>query len=93
MATTGQANLLVTKRFKQYGELCDLSKDKEAELSAGSSDLEGFWEVIKIQVCVFVSVCLCVRVCLSLSLSLSLSLCCLRAPPPSVGTEAVRGAV
>jgi hypothetical protein len=50
MATVGQANLLVTKRFKQYDGLCDLSKDHTAELSAGASDLEGFWEVICMQV-------------------------------------------
>lgn len=50
MATVGQATLLVTKRFKQYNELCDLSKDKTAELSAGTDDLEGFWEVISFQV-------------------------------------------
>lgn len=50
MATIGQASLLVNKRFKQYDELCDLSKDKTAELSAGATDLEGFWEVIGMQV-------------------------------------------
>jgi hypothetical protein len=50
MATIGQATLLVNKRFKQYDELCDLSKDKTAELSAGATDLEGFWEVILMQV-------------------------------------------
>jgi hypothetical protein len=50
MATIGQATLLVNKRFKQYDELCDLSKDETAELSAGATDLEGFWEVILMQV-------------------------------------------
>jgi hypothetical protein len=50
MATVGQASLLVNKRFKQYDELCDLSEDTTAELSAGATDLEGFWEVICMQV-------------------------------------------
>eukprot|EP00123_Amoebidium_parasiticum_P017629 comp23922_c0_seq1/m.42217 comp23922_c0_seq1/g.42217 ORF comp23922_c0_seq1/g.42217 comp23922_c0_seq1/m.42217 type:complete len:989 (-) comp23922_c0_seq1:23-2989(-) len=50
MAVCGQSHLLVDKRFAQYSELCDISKDENAELSARSSDLEGFWDVIDIQV-------------------------------------------
>eukprot|EP01135_Chromosphaera_perkinsii_P006628 Nk52_evm30s554 gene=Nk52_evmTU30s554 len=46
----GQAHLLISKRFKQYGELCEMSKDKTAKLETRSSDLEGFWDVIQFQV-------------------------------------------
>eukprot|EP01134_Creolimax_fragrantissima_P005758 CFRG5758T1 len=46
----GHGTLLTTKRFKQYSDMCDISKDKTAALTAGSVDLEGFWDVIYMQV-------------------------------------------
>jgi hypothetical protein len=42
----GQARLLMAQRFVQYGELCDSFDGARV----GSSDLEGFWEVIMYQV-------------------------------------------
>eukprot|EP00041_Stephanoeca_diplocostata_P028243 m.793754 g.793754 ORF g.793754 m.793754 type:complete len:665 (+) comp23337_c0_seq1:164-2158(+) len=51
----GQANLLRTTRITQYLGLCDISEEPgEADVAAGQTvngtDLEGFWDVIMVQI-------------------------------------------
>ena len=46
----GQVQLLVTKKFKQFSGLLDLSEDPTAEKKTLVSDLQGFWEMMYIQV-------------------------------------------
>lgn len=50
LSAIGQANLFQNKRFKQFKELIELHKDKFAEKKATVEDLDGFWEMISIQV-------------------------------------------
>lgn len=51
-ATVGQALLLHTQRVTQFLGLCDLCDEGPGEdgLTARAADLEGFWEVIMMQV-------------------------------------------
>ena len=52
-AVVGQAKLLHSQRVEQFLGLCDLCKDgpnEEDGLTARAADLEGFWEVIMMQV-------------------------------------------
>ncbi|XP_028393345.1 disks large-associated protein 5-like [Dendronephthya gigantea] len=46
----GQVQLLVTKKFKQFSGLLDLSEDTTAKKKALVSDLQGFWEMMYLQV-------------------------------------------
>ncbi|XP_047125980.1 metacaspase-2 isoform X1 [Hydra vulgaris] len=50
LAAIGQAQLFTQKRFKQFKELIELHKDKNAEKVALASDLDGFWDMIYFQV-------------------------------------------
>ena len=50
LSAIGQANLFQNKRFKQFKELIELHKDKNAEKKATEADLSGFWEMIYYQV-------------------------------------------
>ena len=50
LAAIGQSLLFQNKRFKQFKELIELHKDKSAEKAAHVSDLDGFWDMIHIQV-------------------------------------------
>jgi len=50
LSAIGQANLFQNKRFKQFKELIELHKDKNAEKKATEADLAGFWEMIYYQV-------------------------------------------
>jgi hypothetical protein len=52
-AAIGQARLLVDKRFKQFSSLCDLNEQNGQRgpgQTARNADLDGFWEVIMMQV-------------------------------------------
>ncbi|XP_001627379.2 disks large-associated protein 5 isoform X1 [Nematostella vectensis] len=46
----GQAQLLISQRFKQFSGLIDLSEDPTAKKKATPSDLQGFWDMIYFQV-------------------------------------------
>lgn len=46
----GQAQLLITKKFKQFHQLIDKSLRTETPHKAFASDLDGFWEMVYIQV-------------------------------------------
>ncbi|XP_031571453.1 disks large-associated protein 5-like isoform X2 [Actinia tenebrosa] len=46
----GQAQLLISQRFKQFSGLINLSEDETAEKKATMSDLQGFWDMIYFQV-------------------------------------------
>jgi len=48
MATCGKANLLLTSKFKQYRTLCTEYEEKSAKMT--SDDMQGFWELILLQV-------------------------------------------
>lgn len=53
LAVLGQAKLLIDKRFGQFYGLCDLNEETTSRsdgLTARAADLEGFWEVIMMQV-------------------------------------------
>jgi len=51
-AAIGKAQLLTTKKFKQFKGLChqNLSPDPSTSLKTTSSDLAGFWDMVMIQV-------------------------------------------
>lgn len=48
----GKANLLITKKFKQFEELCDanINKSPDDQFATLNDDLAGFWDMILIQV-------------------------------------------
>ncbi|RDD46233.1 Disks large-associated protein 5 [Trichoplax sp. H2] len=49
-SAVGQAQLLINKKFKQFHQLIDKSLRTETPHKAFESDLEGFWEMVFIQV-------------------------------------------
>lgn len=48
--TIGQAELLMTQRFKQFSGLIDNCEFKTSEKEITRTDLQGFWEMIYYQV-------------------------------------------
>lgn len=46
----GQAKLLMSQRFKQFGDLIDSCQHQTGEHPTRLSDLSGFWDMISIQV-------------------------------------------
>jgi len=46
----GQAHLLQRERFTQFAGLVDQFENKSAEKEITPTDLEGFWEMIYLQV-------------------------------------------
>ena len=46
----GQAQLLQRERFGQFGQLIDQFRHKSGEKEITPTDLEGFWEMIYLQV-------------------------------------------
>ena len=52
-AATGQAQLLMSKRFTQFSGLCDMNESNQCfqpGQTARDADLDGFWDVIMMQV-------------------------------------------
>jgi len=52
-AATGQATLLMSKRFTQFSGLCDMNESNQCfnpGQTARDADLDGFWDVIMMQV-------------------------------------------
>eukprot|EP00042_Codosiga_hollandica_P042309 m.386583 g.386583 ORF g.386583 m.386583 type:complete len:739 (-) comp56303_c0_seq1:111-2327(-) len=49
-AAIGKAHLICSSRFKQFAGLCDQSEDDTLARAPKGSDLQGFWELIMIQV-------------------------------------------
>ncbi|KAL5009864.1 hypothetical protein ScPMuIL_012169 [Solemya velum] len=50
-AAVGKANLLITQKFQQFRELCALHMNpSETDRCAKWEDLQGFWDMVKIQV-------------------------------------------
>lgn len=51
-AAIGKANLLVTKKFKQFRGLCDknLEQDNDEPFQTTCQDLAGFWDMVLLQV-------------------------------------------
>jgi hypothetical protein len=46
----GKAQLLMSQKFAQFKQLCDLSKDANASKPVKLSDLQGFWDMVQYQV-------------------------------------------
>ncbi|CAM1296135.1 DLGAP1 (predicted) [Pycnogonum litorale] len=48
----GKATLLTTKKFSQFNKLCEknFNQSSDEQFSTNSSDLEGFWDMVMLQV-------------------------------------------
>ncbi|XP_006821889.1 uncharacterized protein LOC102809954 [Saccoglossus kowalevskii] len=49
-AAIGKAQLLTTKKFKQFRGLCQQNINPSSELITTATDLEGFWDMVMLQV-------------------------------------------